>query len=60
MREMGPRRAGRRLCAVQAFCPGQNLDAGRIHSARADEVNRVEPPKAAEPKKEDTPKGYSS
>ena len=32
----GPRRAGRRFCAVQVFSRRENLDAGRIHSARAD------------------------
>ena len=31
---------------------GKNLDAGRVYFARTDKINRVEPPKAAEPKKD--------
>ena len=31
-------KSGRRRCH-QAFCLWQNLDAGRIHSARADKIN---------------------
>ena len=38
---MGPRSAGRRICAVQAFSRRENLDAGRIHFARADEKSGV-------------------
>ena len=36
----------RRKCGVPSiFAFGKDLDAGRIHSARADKMNRVEPPK---------------
>ena len=44
----------RRECGVPSiFAVGKNLDAGRIYSARSDKINRVEPPRAAEPKKKD-------
>ena len=33
--KLGPRTARRRLCNLQAFCPGQNLGAGAIHLPRA-------------------------
>ena len=44
---------------VSPLPAGKNFDAGRIHSAQADEVYRVEPPKAAETKKKDIPEGMS-
>ena len=36
-----PSQMGRRASAVQVFCHRQNLDAGRIHSARADQIMGV-------------------
>ena len=36
----GPRTAGRRFCAVQAFCRRQNLGAGAIHLPRAFEISQ--------------------
>ena len=49
----GPRRLGRRFCAVQAFCRRQNLGAGAIHLPRACSISegwrRPWPP---EPKRE--------
>ena len=36
----GPRTAGRRFCAVQAFCRRQNLGAGAIHLPRACEISQ--------------------
>ena len=43
----------RKCCVPSIFAFGKNLDAGRIYSARADKINRVEPPRAPEPKKKD-------
>lgn len=40
-RRLGPRTAGRAFGACKRFGVSQNLDAGRIYSARADEK---EPP----------------
>ena len=37
---LGPRTAGRRFCAVQAFCRRQNLGAGAIHLPRAFEISQ--------------------
>ena len=37
----GPRTAGRRFCAVQAFCRRQNLGAGAIHLPRAFQIPQV-------------------
>ena len=36
----GPRTAGRRFCAVQAFCRRQNLSVGAIHLPRAFEISQ--------------------
>ena len=36
----GPRTAGRRFCAVQAFCRRQNLGAGAIHLPRAFKISQ--------------------
>ncbi len=36
----GSRTAGRRFCAVQAFCRRQNLGAGAIHLPRAFEISQ--------------------
>ena len=46
-------RRGRQIAA------GGKADAGAIHCARAGKMNRVEPPKAAKPKKKDIPEGMS-
>nr|WP_173023748.1 hypothetical protein [Pseudoflavonifractor sp. BIOML-A9] len=34
-----------RVRCAKIFAVGKNLDAGAIHSPRADQINRVEPPK---------------
>ena len=36
----GPRTAGRRFCAVQAFCRRQHLGVGAIHLPRAFEISQ--------------------